>query len=504
MSSEPEPTVKLFSYTDDIPRNGQGMLIPRQKVGPHPVHTFTPVSARAVRSTSGVAMRTTVTVLAAMALVIIGATSYGVVSEVNLAAAPVVTIVNPYDQTTTELTYGPQPTLIKESLFIDTRDSFIEKELTFIEVDLAKRQLRFFEEGVLTTSAEIFAAGEKGSWWETPSGLYKVEEKHEKTFTNIGQVYLPWELTFGGNFVVHGWPVYPDGVPVVTDFVGGGIRLEDKKAKKLFERVNVGVPVLVHAAAEEKKEVFVYEPQVPELATPHYFIADIDNNTILAATDVQATAPIASLTKLMTAVVAAEELDLDSRVMAISPTFVTSLIPRLSGRGSVSMYSLLQLLLVESSNEAAETIAGEMGREQFIEAMNTKARQLGMFDSHFADPSGISAENTASLNDLYILTKYIHENRSFIFEITANEKLPSAYVGGEFDGLINFNEVEDMDSFVGGKVGETLAAGQTSISLHEIEFQGKERTLVVILLGSEHRTDDIKTLITYVEQRFGG
>jgi D-alanyl-D-alanine carboxypeptidase len=505
MASEPESTVKLFSYTDDQPRNGRGMLIPRPKAGPHPKHTFTPVSARASRSTRGVsAAHAAITVVAAVLLLGVGATGYGLVSQMNLAAAPVVTIVNPYDQTKTELTYGPQPALTKESLFIDTRDSFIEEELTFIEVDLSKRQLRFFEEGVLVQSAEIFAAGEKGSWWETPSGLYKVEEKNDETFTNIGQVYLPFELTFGGNYVIHGWPVYPDRVPVVTDFVGGGIRLDDKQASKLFKAVAVGTPILIHAATEEKKEVFIYEPQVPELATPHYFIADIDNNTILAATDLHAVAPIASLTKLMTAVVAAEELDLDSRVMAVSPTFVNSLIPRLSGRGSVSMYSLLQLLLVESSNEAAETIAGEMGRDVFIEAMNAKARQLGMLDSQFADPSGLSAENRSSLNDLYILTKYIHENRSFILEITADEKIPSAYVGGEFDGLINFNEVEDMDSFIGGKVGETMAAGQTSISLHQLDFQGKKRTLAVILLGSEHRTDDIKTLITYVEQRFGG
>ncbi len=166
------------------------------------------------------------------------------------------------------------------------------------------------------------------------------------------------------------------------------------------------------------------------------------------------------------------------------------------------MYSLLQLLLVESSNEAAETIAGEIGREEFIEAMNAKARQLGMMQTHFADPSGLSAENVSTIGDLYKLTTYIHQNRSFIFEITANKKLSSAYVGGEFDGLINFNEIEDMDSFVGGKVGETLAAGQTSISLHNLTIQGKERTLVVILLGSSDRTGDVETLISYVQNRF--
>jgi len=258
----------------------------------------------------------------------------------------------------------------------------------------------------------------------------------------------------------------------------------------------------VHAVVEKTRDTFVYEPQVPELDTPHYFIADMDNGTILAASDLNQPAPIASLAKLMTAVVAAEKINLDGRVRVTSPTFVTSLIPRLSERSSVSMYSLLQLLLVESSNEAAETIAGEIGREEFIEAMNAKARQLGMTRTNFADPSGLSSENISTVGDLYRLTKYISKNRSFIFEITANKELASANVGGEFDGLVNFNEVKDMDNFVGGKVGETLAAGQTSITLHTLKFQGAERTLVVILLGSDSRTEDVKTLISFVKNRF--
>ena len=156
----------------------------------------------------------------------------------------------------------------------------------------------------------------------------------------------------------------------------------------------------------------------------------------------------------------------------------------------------------DQPGHAAETIAGEIGRDEFIEAMNAKARQLGMTHTIFADPSGLSADNISSIGDLYRLTKYIYENRSFIFEITANKELSSAYVGGDFDGLINFNEVEDMDNFVGGKVGETLAAHQTSISLHTLRFQGDERTLAVILLGSDERAEDIKTLISYVQNRF--
>lgn len=503
MSKKPDPSVKLFSYSDDVPKNGKGMLIPqtRPKAPTHPKHTFTPQSARP-QPLLLPASRVIVAVTAVFAFFVLGASGYGLVSEKHVAA-PVVTVVNPYSQLSVDLEYGPQPALAQESFFVSTRDSFIEAGLSFVEIDASAKQLRLFKKGVLYFSADVIMVGESGSWWETPAGLYQIETRKAKEFSNIAQVEFPWQLKFGGNYIIHGIPVYPGGVAAGDDFVGGGVRLTDVKAEQLYREVSVGLPVLVHAKPKKEQSVFVYEPQVPNLNTPHYFIADIDNGTILAATNLDAEAPIASLTKLMTAVVAAEELDLDGRVQITSPTFVHSLIPRLSERSSVSMYSLLQLLLVESSNEAAETIAGEMGRVEFIEAMNAKARQLGMMHSRFADPSGLSADNVSSLGDLFRLTKYIRSNRSFILEITANDKIPSAYVGGEFDGLINFNEVEDMDNFVGGKVGETLAAGQTSISLHQVQLQGQVRTLIVIILGSDDRTGDIVALLQYVQDRFG-
>lgn len=499
MSEKPEPSVKLFSFAEDQPREGKGTLIPR-KVKSRP-RSYR-VSFNIPDGFKQTSLRVTTMTLGLCVAVVLGVTGYGVVSRANMVAAPVISIIDPYTQNATALEYGPQIALSKANFFIETRDSFIDEGVTFIEADMTRRQLRFFKKGVLLQSAEMLGVGEEGSWWETPSGLYKIEKKDEQVFSNFGQAYLPWQLTFQGNYLIHGWPTYPDGSDVMADFTGGGIRLSDESAEALYQNVRVGTPVLVHAAPTEERDTFVYEPQVPEIDTPHYFIADIDNGTILAASDLNEAVPIASLTKLMTAVVAAETINLDGRVRVTSPTFVTSLIPRLAERSSVSMYSLLQLLLVESSNEAAETIAGEVGREDFIEAMNAKARQLGMMNTHFADPSGLHSDNISSVGDLYSLASYIHKNRSFIFEITANKELSSAYVGGEFDGLINFNEVKDMDNFVGGKVGETLAAGQTSVSLHKLDFDGEERTLVVILLGSEHRTADITELISYVQNRF--
>jgi D-alanyl-D-alanine carboxypeptidase len=364
-----------------------------------------------------------------------------------------------------------------------------------------EKLLRYFREGVLAESAPIESFGEDGSWFDAPSGLYQVEKKEEREFSNVAQVYLPWAVVFEGNYVIHGAPSYPDGSAVGPDFVGGGIRIESTAAEKLFDAVKIDMPVLVHQRPKEG-DSFVYEPTVPTLETPHYLIADVENGAVLAASDLDAAVPIASLTKLMTAVVASEKLNLDSRVSVTSPTFVESLIPRLADRTSVSMYSLLQLLLVESSNEAAEVIANEYGKEAFVNEMNSKASQVGMVNSKFVDPSGVGAGNVSSLSDLFKLTQYIHTNRHFIFDITADGELSTIQGMNEFSGLSNFNDVEGLDNFVGGKVGETSAAGQTSISLHTVKIQGSDRTVAVILLGSAHRGDDVRALISFVEERF--
>ena len=330
-----------------------------------------------------------------------------------------------------------------------------------------------------------------------------MENKEKRKFSYIGQVYLPWLITFGGNYVIHGWPLLADDEPALPEIKVGGVRLSSQSAKLLFDQVTVGMPILVHhQTAKPQEDNFVYEPSVTDVSAAEYMVVDLDNETILAAKDITKTAPIASLTKLMTAVVASEKLDLDGRIKVTSPTFVTSLIPRLSGRASVSTYSLMQLLLVESSNEAAEVLAGEVGREKFISAMNTKARQLGMLHTAFADPSGLSADNVSTVSDLYKLVRYIYQKKRFIFDLTNKETVFDSRVGGEFSDLINFNPIEDAEGFVGGKVGETIAAGQTSVSLHKIKIKGQQRLIAVILLGSDSRADDVLNLLSYVKNRF--
>lgn len=501
MFEKPKDTLQLIVHESDIPFVDRGSLIPSAFTPQH-VSNKTVTTRRVVVSWPAVG-RVVMVGITMLLLAVIGTAGYGFVAGQGQVAAPVVSVIDPHTLNVTPLDYGPQVALAQSNFYVQTRDAFIEDEVTFIELDFTRSQLRHFQNGVLVQSAEILAAAAEGSWWETPAGLYQVVNTEEEFFSSLAQANFPHAVQFEENFVIHGEPTYPGGSMVADDFMGGGVRISDPEAEQLFETVQEGTAVLVHVT-EDAPDAFVYEPPVPDVSAPHYFVADIDTGAVLASSDIDDAASIASLTKLMTAVVAAEELQLDRRVYVASPTFVTSLVPRLSNRSSVSMYSLLQLLLVESSNEAAEVIAGELGRDEFIEAMNQKARQLGMFNTTFADPSGLDSGNVSSVGDLYRLTQYIQQNREFIFGITRDVNLSSAYVGGDFSGLINFNEVEDVAGFVGGKVGETRAAGQTSISLHELKIDGTTRTVVVIILGSEGRTQDVQTLVQFVEDRFGG
>lgn len=514
MTDKPKSTVKLCSLQDDTPCYGKGALIPPHfnkskaiklaKSTKKNSDQFTPVFAKkeAVKKRHKKTARALAAVAVLTLLVFANATVPGLIDKYEQSANSQLSLNDLNQKSSVPLDYSALPTFKKSNSIIETRDLFLEERRSFIEVDITQGQLRYFKKGVLLQSAEILDVGERGSWWETPPGLYVVEEKEEQVFSNLAQANFPWQITFESNFIIHGWPTYPNGGDVMSEFRGGGIRLSNQSAEILYKNIRTGTPILVHKQAVEVPDVFVYEPKVPTLGTLHYFVADLENGTVLAASDLDEPAPIASLTKLMTAVVAAEKLNLDGRIQVSSSTFVTSLIPRLSSGSSVSVYSLLQLLLVESSNEAADTLASEFGRDNFIAAMNAKAEQLGMSNTNFADPSGLSSENVSTVGDLHILASYIYHNRPFIFEITAREEVPTAYVGGEFSGLVNFNEVKGMENFIGGKVGETIAAKQTSITLHSLKFDGQERTVLVILLGSEDRSGDVTKLISYVKDRF--
>ncbi len=426
---------------------------------------------------------------------------FGSVSTQGQLATPVISIQYPGERYAEPIRYGSEPLLARPDFFQETRRTFIREKATFIEADLASMRLSYYQEGEMVLQFPIQAKGQAGSWWETPAGLYKVQAKRPNHSSSFGQVNLPWSLPFQGNFFIHGWPKYFDGTPVESSYSGGYIRLSNEDAQALFTAVEVSTPVLVHEPREMSRS-FQYEPSIPDMDAPHYLLADLESSVVLASSELSQPAPIASVTKLMTALVATEYISLDRRVTVTQPSLIQSLIPRLAQRRDVSMYSLLQLLLMESSNEAAELIATQTGRDVFIDRMNQKAAAIGMRDTTFVDPSGLGSGNVSTLSDLMRLAEYIYYNRSFILELTNNQYVPTAYEADAFGELRNFNAVANIQDIFAGKVGETTAAGQTSLTLHQINVRGEDRTILIVVLGSENRAVDVSQLHQYFYDRF--
>ena len=181
---------------------------------------------------------------------------------------------------------------------------------------------------------------------------------------------------------------------------------------------------------------------------------------------------------------------------------VKTSLPRLKPGQKISVFNLLYPLLLESSNEAAQALADSMGRNYFVGLMNNKAKSLGMKSAKFVDPAGSESENISTAKDLFNLSKYIYNNRLFIFKITGGNLNNTAYGKPSFADLKNFNVFGDDPSFIGGKIGKTEAAGETMLAVFELEFNGAKRPVAIIVLGSLEVEKDVLRILNYLKNNY--
>lgn len=403
---------------------------------------------------------------------------------------------------------GSWPALANADFFGQVRTDFINQKKSFIEADLTAMQVTIYQDGEIVKQVPILTKGRPGSWWETPAGLYQIQTKEKSHFSTFGYVYQPWSMAFQGNFFIHGWPTTPNGAPVASSFSGGCIRLSTADAKIVYDLVKVGMPVLVYAKAFDSDNFEYSEPLIerqstlPGVSAKAYLAADLKNNHVLLAQNAVEEVPIASITKLMTALVAAEYINLDATSTVPESAIVSTSVPRLKAGYRINPYQLLYPLLDESSNEAAFMLAGYLGRERFVSLMNQKAVALGMIHTRFTDPAGREDGNVSTAEDLFALAKYLLNNRSFILKITSNTVGYNAYGSSQFADLQNFNVFTGQPGFVGGKVGQTTVAGQTIISLFNETLEGRTRPIVIIALGSTDNAADARAILTHLKTTY--
>jgi len=142
----------------------------------------------------------------------------------------------------------------------------------------------------------------------------------------------------------------------------------------------------------------------PDLRSASALVIDAEGNVIYGK-DVDAVRPIASITKLMTAMVILDSnLDLQEKITVTKADrdLVQLTGSRLEYGASLSRREMILVAIMSSENRAAAALGRTWpgGLTQFVAQMNKKAGQLGMSQSHFADPAGLKVENTSTASDL--------------------------------------------------------------------------------------------------------
>ncbi len=399
------------------------------------------------------------------------------------------------------LVYGALPALSDPNYYESVRQNFSNQKASFIDANLSEMKLTVYSEGVLALEIPILAKGKVGSWWETPAGIYQIHSKEKNHFSSFGQVNQPWSIQFQGNFFIHGWPSYEDGTPVSSSYSGGCIRLSTEDAKKVYDLATTGMPVVVYSAPVAGDR-FNYQLKTPPVSATGYLVADVRNGTVLSSKNAAIAAPIASISKLVSALVATEYINLDKTIHIPDEAIVYTSIPRLKAGSEVRAYDLLFLLLKESSNEAAEALAASRGRAQFIAYMNSKAEAINLSHTVFSDPSGAKGDYSTP-QDLFTLLRYIYDNRRFVLGITSGNITDSAYGVPEFKSIRNFNIIKNSPArLLGGKVGQTREASETYAGIFGVKVGSEEREIAIIVLGSRDAEDDVRKLLNFVHDLY--
>lgn len=399
-----------------------------------------------------------------------------------------------------------------EQKFLSQKAEYAFKKESFVEVNLRAMRLALYENGNQIKEMEVQARGKDGSWWETPTGNYKVLSKEVNHFSSIGKVWMPYSVQFYGNYFIHGRPHYDDGTLTPYTYSGGCVRLSNEDAKEVFDFVKKGMPVLV---LEDKETEYFgsLKPKagnavLPALSAKAFLISDLSSGETILEKNADEKLPIASLTKLATAVVAHELVYL-GRSIKVTPATLASAyqIFQISVGNYYNGFDLLYPLLMQSSNEAAKTLASFLGEENFVQNMNTKAMSLEMANTSFDDSSGMSAANISTAHDVSKLLQYIYYKRHFLLDISKGKEFENVglvRIGDTVNirDLKNFNEFSEEPDLIGMKNGETSAAGQTIATAWSIHTPQGDVPIGIIILGSSKRTKDTESLLKWIKENF--
>ena len=247
--------------------------------------------------------------------------------------------------------------------------------------------------------------------------------------------------------------------------------------------------------AKPQKSVFLRSSSV--------MVLDAGTGEVVFNKNAEAVVPIASITKLMTAMVVLDRgLDLEQRIVISSDDYdsLKGTASRLRAGATLTRDELLLLALMASENRAAHALGRTYpgGLSAFIDAMNAKAAALGMTDSHFVDPTGLSPQNVSSARDLVKLVQSAH-NYPLIREYSTTEQGVVRVFGRPTQYRNTNGLVRSAQWNIGlSKTGYISEAGRCLV----MRVQLASKDMIVVLLdswGRQSRIGDANRLRKWLE-----
>ncbi|MEK7138446.1 MAG: serine hydrolase [Patescibacteria group bacterium] len=274
--------------------------------------------------------------------------------------------------------------------------------------------------------------------------------------------------------------------------------LEEKQEERRVETSNA-LKTEEEAVLEvltEEKSIQQEESLAPNFSAAIVSVSNLNSRDVFFQSEDAKRWPMASITKLMTAVVAFKKIE-QSAVIEVTPKsfeFLEEEVSKIKVGEQYSRDDLIEIMLGTSSNEAAEVIANFYGREKFLEEMNLQANEWGLSNTHFKDPTGISVSNQSSASDLREMATRIYSENPTIFEITRRAKVDvRELVSKKVYSFTSNNTFTARKDFFGGKTGYTDEAQQNLLSI----FKYDNQPILIIVLGTADRFEQTENLFNW-------
>lgn len=246
--------------------------------------------------------------------------------------------------------------------------------------------------------------------------------------------------------------------------------------------------------------------QIPalELQTEAALAMRPDGGRIYYNKNMEARRPIASLTKLMTAIIVLENYDLNEIIKVLK-----SDIEKEGSQGNLrpaeelTIRSLLNIMLIDSSNDAASALARQ--RPDFVSLMNQKVKKMRLNNTHFTNADGLDEENNySSTLDIAKIFNYLTSNYPDTIEILKTRNMVVFSSDGNIaHRLQNTNELLNrIDEIISGKTGYTDRAGGSLILLLSGLSFGSENNIITVVLGSLDRFGESEKLVKWLKAAY--